>query len=117
MRCTLMSFGFKYGAPRANYFFDVGFVRNPARDERWNFFSPVDDEMKTFVLEQVEAYTFVNNVLPLLSFLSGIDQAQIFAFGCNAGRHRSPVIVEVLADKLEKDAGVTVIVEHRELDK
>jgi len=112
-----MSFGFKYGAPRANYFFDVGFVRNPARDERWNFFSPVDDEMKKFVMEQEEARRFVINVLPLLSFLSGIDQAQVFAFGCNAGRHRSPVIVEVLANRLEVDNGITVRVKHRELDK
>jgi len=105
---------FKYGQPHANYYFDVGFIKNPARDKRWGFFAAVDEEMKEFVLTQRTAAGFVQAVLPVLSFLVRVDQEQIFAFGCNAGRHRSPVIVEVLADRLRK-VGINCNVVHREL--
>jgi UPF0042 nucleotide-binding protein len=112
---TLVSFGFKYGTPRANYYFDVGFVKNPARNKKWSFFSQPDDNMKSYVLEQELAKEFIEKVQPLIIFLSKIDQNQIFAFGCNAGRHRSNIIVDELA-KLLKARGLDVKVVHRDLE-
>jgi len=112
-KITLMSFGFKYGQPNANYYFDVGFIKNPARESNWGFESEVDEEMKRFVLEQPQAAAFIQTVMPLIVFLKDIDQHQVFAFGCSAGRHRSPVIVEVLASILQ-DSGTEVEVIHRE---
>lgn len=110
---TLISFGFKYGPPNANYYFDVGFLKNPSRDKNWTFFSNPDDEMKQFVLAQPDASTLINYVTPLIIFLSTIDQNQIFAFGCSAGRHRSYIIVNALADKL-REQGIGVNVKHRD---
>lgn len=52
---TLMSFGFEYGIPNANYYFDVGFLKNPARQKKWDFFSQIDEDMCRFVMEQPEA--------------------------------------------------------------
>ena len=110
---TLMSFGFKYNFPNANYFFDVGFIKNPAREEKWNFFSDVNGKMRHFVLQQPNAKKFIECVVPMIKFLSGLDNNSIFAFGCSAGRHRSPVLVEELARQL-REGGLEVKVAHRD---
>jgi len=110
---TLMSFGFKYGGPpNANYYFDVGFVKNPAREH--GFWSDVDDKMTDFVLSQQEVRDFIGAVIPLVILLSKVDQRQIFAFGCSAGRHRSAIIVKEIAKRL-KDMEIEVDVQHRDL--
>jgi len=113
VKVTLVSFGFKYGLPNANYYFDVGFIKNPAREEKWSFFSMSTKEMKRYVLEQEEVKTFMEKVEPLLIFLSTIDQNQVFAFGCSAGRHRSNILVEELSSRLAR-AGIKTNVYHRE---
>jgi UPF0042 nucleotide-binding protein len=110
----LMSFGFKYGLPRANYYFDVGFIKNPARDPRWDFFSGADERMRSFVLEQKDVQRFIELTLPLLKLLAGLDQNQVFAFGCSAGRHRSTILVEELSRLLE-ESGIRTHVYHRDL--
>ena len=112
---TLVSFGFKYGQPHANYYFDVGFIKNPARNKNWGFFSTPDDDMKSYVLGQEQTKEFIEKIEPLIIFLSKIDQNQIFAFGCNAGRHRSNIIVDELA-RLLKERGLKVNVIHRDLE-
>lgn len=111
----LMSFGFKYGIPNANYYFDVGFIKNPARDPKWSFFSRPDSEMRAFVLEQPPVIEFLKYVVPLIKMLAPLDQTQVFAFGCNSGRHRSYILVEEIARQL-KDMGVGNKVVHREED-
>jgi RNase adaptor protein for sRNA GlmZ degradation len=113
-RITLMSFGFKYGLPNANYYFDVGFVKNPARESKWSFFSEPSGEMVAYVLDQEKVREFIDKVLPLLVFLSAVDQHQVFAFGCNAGRHRSSILVGELSRRL-KGEGIDNDVIHRDL--
>lgn len=110
-----MSFGFKYGIPNANYYFDVSFIKNPARD-KWNFFDKPNDEMRKFVLEQDIASKFLDKIEPVIVFLSQVDQHQIFAFGCNAGRHRSSILVDALAERLEKN-GIKVKIIRRDGDE
>lgn len=110
-----MSFGFKYGIPSSNYYFDVGFIKNPARENQWDFFSKRTNNMTEFVLQQEETKEFLDRIEPFLIFLCGIDQNQVFAFGCSAGRHRSPAIVEELNRRLRK-AGFQPIVYHRDND-
>jgi len=113
-KIKLISFGFKYGHPHANYYFDVGFIKNPAREKQWNFFSEANDDMCEYIMCQKEAKDFIDLIIPLIRFLNTIDQNQIFAFGCSAGRHRSAIIVEAIAEILRKE-GVEVNVEHRDL--
>lgn len=114
-RVKLLSFGFKYGQPRANYYFDVGFIKNPAREKKWSFFADADDEMSAYVMQQKTAKEFVDKVVPLIELLSQIDQNQVFAFGCSAGRHRSTIIVNTIKGIL-KIRGIHADVEHRDLD-
>lgn len=111
----LMSFGFKYGIPNANYYFDVGFIKNPARESRWSFFSVPDEDMRSYVLEQPPVQEFLKYVVPLIKMLAPLDQAQVFAFGCNSGRHRSYILVEEISRQL-KEYGVANKVVHREED-
>lgn len=113
-KIKLMSFGFKYGHPHANYYFDVGFIKNPAREKDWTFFSDADEQMCEYVMCQQDAKGLIELVVPLIKFLDCIDQNQIFAFGCSAGRHRSVIIVDTIAEILRKE-GIEVDVKHRDL--
>ena len=112
-RLTLMSFGFKYGHPPANYYFDVSFLKNPAREHGWDLFSSVSPRMREFVLAQPQCQRFLDAATPLLEVLLDCDGDMRVAIGCSAGRHRSAVVVEELARRMESDR-VTVKVVHRE---
>ncbi|MEM6571311.1 MAG: RNase adapter RapZ, partial [Planctomycetota bacterium] len=59
---TLVSFGFKYGQPPANHYFDVSFLKNPARQEGWTLFSEPGEEMRRWVLEQPAAVEFLERM-------------------------------------------------------
>ncbi len=112
-RIVLQSFGFKYGLPAANYYFDVGFATNPARQPQWTFFSDVDEEMVKFVLAHEPVSRFLDLVVPLIEHLATIDSHHVIALGCSAGRHRSPILVHELARRLEPEIPITL--RHREL--
>lgn len=114
-KTTIMSFGFKYGLPNANYYFDVAFIKNPAREQKWGFFAPADKEMEQYVLSQKTAKNFLDRLFPLLETLLDIDQHQVFAFGCNSGRHRSFIVAEYIYSQL-KDREYDVRIKHRDID-
>jgi len=99
----LISFGFKYGLPPANYYFDVSFAKNPARESKWGLFAKEDSEMAKYVLQQEKVTEFINLVVPLIYHLAELDGFQTVAFGCNSGRHRSPIIVNEVARRLGND--------------
>src|SRR5205807_390310 len=97
---VLTTFGFKYGTPNANYFFDVSFLRNPAREEQWDLFAEPDDAMRAFVLDQDLCQDFLRDVVPLIRTVLRCDDDARVAIGCNAGRHRSRIVAEELARRL-----------------
>lgn len=108
----LMSFGFKYGLPNANCYFDVSFAKNPARERKWGLFATEDEEMVRYVLEQDLVSRFVGLAVPLVEHMANVDAYHVIAFGCNSGRHRSPIIVDSIAAALH--GKVRCIVEHRD---
>ncbi len=110
---TLISFGFKYGHPPANHYFDVSFLTNPARQEGWNLWSQPNGEMRDWVLQQPEAQEFLDNIAPMAHFLSRADDGARIALGCSAGRHRSTILTEELARRLRSE-GLEINVIHRE---
>ena len=112
-RVTLLTFGFKYGPPPANYSFDVSFVRNPARESRWGMFAGLDDDMRRFVLSQPEAQAFLDALVPLVVVLVGCDDDLRIGLGCSGGRHRSRIIAEELQRRLV-EAGIDANIVHRE---
>lgn len=102
-RITIISFGFKYGQPPANYYFDVSFLTNPARQPQWDLFSTPCPQMRRFVLDQPEAKAFLDALVPLLRVLMQADDDVRVAVGCSSGRHRSCIIAEELRRRLEDD--------------
>jgi UPF0042 nucleotide-binding protein len=108
----LMSFGFKYGLPSANYYFDVSFIKNPAREQQWGLFAVEDEQMARYVLDQDKAARFVDLVVPLIYHVVELDGFQSVAFGCNSGRHRSPIIVNEISRRIQGD--IRHVVVHRD---
>lgn len=113
-RVTIITFGFKYGPPPANYTFDVSFVRNPARDPRWGLFADATAEgMAEFVLQQPQAEAFLTNLIPLIDVLSRCDDDLRIGLGCSAGRHRSRIMAAELIRRLDEQ-GIQANLIHRE---
>ena len=112
-RVTVVTFGFKYGQPNTNHYFDVSFVKNPAREARWDLFSQPCDDMRRFVLDQSSCRAFLESAVPLIRTLVEVDDDVRIGVGCNSGRHRSCIIGEELVRRLENDH-TQVRLMHRE---
>jgi len=110
---TIMTFGFKYGPPATNYYFDVSFLKNPARDSRWSLFDAPSSEMRDFVLGQPDCQTFLDKLLPLVRCLIGFDDDVRIGLGCSSGRHRSCIIADEVKKRLESE-DILVRINHRE---
>lgn len=111
-RVELVSFGFKYGRPFANFIFDVSFLKNPKLMNEWSqniwHLTPA---MKKYVLEQPKAQEFIKFALPFIRFISTQTDC-VIGIGCTGGHHRSVSITEAIGDKLKKDYRVKII--HRD---
>jgi RNase adaptor protein for sRNA GlmZ degradation len=112
-RLTLVTFGFKYGLPNTNYYFDVSFVKNPAREANFGLHSEPCDEMRSFVLQQQTAQAFLERVVPMIKTLVDCDNDVRVGFGCNSGRHRSQILAEEVQSRLRVD-GLDARIVHRE---
>ncbi|HWR58288.1 MAG TPA: RNase adapter RapZ, partial [Thermodesulfovibrionales bacterium] len=119
---NLISFGYKFGIPQnIDLLLDVRFIPNPyfipALKERRG----TDDDVRAFVLEQAQTKEFLGRAEALLDFLipqyvfEGKAYSTI-AFGCTGGRHRSPVIVEKMADHIRKRHAIEPVVVHRDME-
>jgi UPF0042 nucleotide-binding protein len=112
-RLTLVTFGFKYGPPNTNYYFDVSFLKNPAREAQWDLFCAPNEEMREFVLSQPLARSFLDSVTPIVRLLLECDNDVRVGLGCSSGRHRSVIVAEELRRRLESPE-LTVRLIHRE---
>jgi UPF0042 nucleotide-binding protein len=109
MRVNLVSFGFKYVAPRdCDLLFDVRFLPNPFFDLKLQLKTGLDSEVREFVLSSEDTRTFLNQVSALLLFLlpryvrEGKSYLTV-GIGCTGGKHRSVSIVEALASRLSSE--------------
>ena len=108
----LSSFGFKFGSPQSNIYFDATFLPNPVRLPGKNLFDELDQEMFDFVAEFIVAKELIAKIAEFAEFMSAFDQVKI-GVGCNSGRHRSVVIVEEVARVLT-EAGIESKITHRD---
>ncbi|MDA8085555.1 MAG: RNase adapter RapZ [Nitrospiraceae bacterium] len=116
----IMSFGFKFGVPpNADMVFDARFLPNPFFVTGLKELSGRDDAVKKFVSGDPLTIDFVRRLENLLVFLiphyrqEGKTSLTI-CIGCTGGRHRSPVIAEMIAASLA-DIELPVNVVHRDL--
>ncbi len=122
LRVSLISFGFKYGVPsEADIVMDVRFLPNPYFIAELKPFTGLDRVVADFVFSKNETTEFLEHFERLLQYVvpqylkEGKSILNI-ALGCTGGRHRSPALVEHIADKLLKLEDVDVFIFHRELD-
>jgi len=121
MSVTLMSFGFKHGAPtEADVILDVRFLPNPFFVENLSALSGEDEAVKRFVLENEDTQALVAKAedylrLSLRGFRKEGKSYATIAIGCTGGRHRSVAVVNELGRRLE--AEFPVLRRHRDINR
>ncbi len=104
---TLMSWGHKYGAPPANFKFDVSYFKNPWREKEIRDLQDKGKRKKKIIefmknQEGVESIvTHISEVVALYSFLFPNENICV-AICCSAGEFRSPAMVELIGQELSK---------------
>jgi len=119
---SLMSFGFKHGAPYdADLVFDVRFLPNPHFVDSLKRLDGRDAAVEQFVMSFEESRTLLAKIDDFLRFLLPLYQREgkaylTVAVGCTGGRHRSVTLVELLRRSLE-GTGLSPVVRHRDIDR
>lgn len=120
MVLNLTSFGYKWGVPTdADIVLDVRFLPNPHWVESLRSLPGTDRRVREYVLAQPAAREFIDRVVELLTWLIPHFESEgksylTVGFGCTGGKHRSVVVLEEVASRLER-AGYRARVEHRDL--
>lgn len=122
LRATVVSFGFKYGLPvDADLVVDCRFLPNPHWIDELRQQTGRDEPVRRFVLDQPGATDFLDQYATVLRTLEPGYAREgkhylTLAVGCTGGKHRSVVMAEELAARLEHD-GVPARVVHRDLGR
>jgi RNase adapter protein RapZ len=122
LQVSLISFGFKYGAPRdADMILDVRFLPNPYWEPELKDLPGTDPRVQGFVGGQPLYRDFMTRLGSLLDvtvpgFLSEGKAYLTIGVGCTGGRHRSVVVVDELAE-IFRGRGLPVTLDHRDLDR
>ena len=117
-----MSFGYKHGVPlEADLVFDVRFLPNPHFIPEFRPLTGQDPKVADYVCKFAQTGEFLDKVTDLLLFLLPhyIHEGKSYltvAFGCTGGQHRSVMIAEEMAHRLEKN-GYHIKVEHRDMPR
>lgn len=120
LEISLVSFGYKFGLPLdADIVLDVRFIPNPFWVDELRELDGSEKAVRDYVMSQQESNEFLARVEDLLSSLEEkfVREGRRYltvALGCTGGRHRSVVMVEELASRLESD-GSLVNVRHRDI--
>jgi RNase adapter protein RapZ len=122
LHATVVSFGYKYGLPvDADVVVDCRLLPNPHWVAELRPHTGLDEDVRDFVLAQEGALGFIDEWAALLrryerGYLHEGKHFATIAVGCTGGKHRSVVIAEQLAERLQLD-GVGVRVVHRDLGR
>lgn len=117
---TFVSFGFKNGAPEGiDYLFDVRCLPNPHWDTKLRPKTGRDAEVVAFLEQHPDVQNMLGDIRKFLeTWLPKIAAQDVsyltVAVGCTGGRHRSPYIVERLAQHF-RGSYDPITVTHREL--
>lgn len=122
MIVTIMSFGFKYGAPNeADLVFDVRCLPNPFYVPELKPQTGRDSAVAEYVMQFEQSQALLKRLEDLVDFLlplyvrEGKSQL-VIAFGCTGGKHRSVTFAEALCHYL-KEKDVMVRISHRDITK
>jgi UPF0042 nucleotide-binding protein len=122
LRCTVSSFGFKYGPQiEADWVVDSRVLPNPFWEPALRPLTGLDPAVRDFLLGHEVSRQFIERTSALLEWVIATAQrrqrhALHVAVGCTGGRHRSVVIAVELAARLAAP-GVAVEVRHRDVTR
>jgi UPF0042 nucleotide-binding protein len=120
LEINLVSFGYKFGLPLdADMVFDLRFLPNPFWVDDLRDRDGMDSGVREYVLGQEESREFLDRIEALVTFLKNRFFREgrryiTLAMGCTGGQHRSVVMVEELAARLQA-ADWLVSVRHRDV--
>ncbi|MDO4251797.1 MAG: RNase adapter RapZ [Rothia sp. (in: high G+C Gram-positive bacteria)] len=123
LNLTVMSFGFKYGAPTdANFMADMRFIPNPHWIPDLRPFTGRDAPVRDYVFDNPGTQEFVDNFIKALQpVLAGYRQEgkhyATIAIGCTGGKHRSVAVTEELGRRLKLFPDMHVNIQHRDMGR
>ena len=118
----IMSFGFKHGVPNdVDLVFDMRVLPNPYNVESLRELTGRNEKIKDYVMKFPETEILLKKITDYLEFVIPIYIKEgrtqlIIGIGCTGGKHRSVVMTEELAKRLN-DNGHKVQFEHRDITK
>ena len=122
LQVSVVSFGFKYGAPRdADTILDVRFLPNPHWVEALRPLPGTQAPVREYVRGQAADRAFLGQVEALLDvavpgYVREGKSYLTLAIGCTGGRHRSVVAAEDIGAYF-RERGFSVVVVHRDVDR
>lgn len=124
MIVDLISFAFsKNKQPTANYIIDVRFLNNPFYVNELRSLTGLDNQVIEFFKNDRDTKSFLKELLNWINLILELNsntnkEKIVIAIGCTGGQHRSPYIVECLAQYLTKNKLVSELsIYHTELKK
>jgi rhodanese/phosphatase family RapZ-like protein len=116
VRC--LAFGYKNGIPQdATWVVDVRFLDNPYWVEELRPLDGRAEAVREYVLGQPAAVELIERLESVLRWAIPLYQRDdlTIAFGCTGGHHRSVVLAEEMARRLESMENADVVFEARDL--
>ena len=120
LHISSVSFGYKHGVPLdADLVFDVRFLPNPHFVPEFRDLTGKDPKVENYIIGFPQTREFLDRVTELLLFLLPhyISEGKSYltlAFGCTGGQHRSVMIAEEIARRIERH-GYRVKTAHRDM--
>jgi UPF0042 nucleotide-binding protein len=122
MQVTVVSFGYKHGIPLdVDTVLDCRFLPNPHWVDELRPLTGLDEPVHDYVMEQPETTQFLERLDDLLALLlpayvrEGKSYLSI-AVGCTGGHHRSVVLAEEIARRIQTH-GFNPMVVHRDVNR
>ena len=122
LQVSCLSFGFKNGVPLdADLVFDVRFLPNPHFVPEFRKKTGLDPGVAGYVRKFAQTREFLKRVHELMLYLLPhyVTEGKSYltvAFGCTGGQHRSVMMAEEMAKRLQK-AGYQVKAVHRDIPR
>jgi UPF0042 nucleotide-binding protein len=122
LQVTVVSFGYKHGVPLdADLVFDCRFLPNPHWVEELRPLTGLDPPVRRYVMDQCETPPFLDKLDDLFSLLlpAYVKEGKSYltvAIGCTGGQHRSVVLAEELAERIEA-RGFEPTLHHRDVHR
>ncbi|MGB1311396.1 MAG: RNase adapter RapZ [Leucothrix sp.] len=119
---SLQSFGFKYGAPRdSDFIYDVRCLPNPYWVPELRIKSGQEDAVAKWLDSQSLVQDMYQDIRRFLKtwmphFIDNQRAYLTLSIGCTGGHHRSVYLIDKLGEYFRQDEGISIIINHREIN-